>query len=470
MQNTDIECGVLSSILFDPSNIAEVLDQLDSRHFTYVPYQLIFEACREMHLQGNLIDSTLVKNKLGKKVNDDTFEKVLSQDPLGSSMEGYIKKLQEMAILRDLKSLATQIASETVKNPEVSGIIDLIEKRIFELSIQSAPSSFRTIKEVALLVSDRIKHQKPHNRSITGIATGFLDLDTTISGLNEGDLIILGARPGMGKTALSLNIAHNVLSQGYGVAIFSLEMSDEQLVQRMLSSASGIPLQNIRIGDLRNDEMSIISEKLSTFAKFQLFIDDGSELNIAQIRSKLRKLKGKNPNVKVAIIDYLQLMRGNNRERHLEVSEISRGLKILARELKMPIIALSQLNRGLEMRDDKRPILSDLRESGSIEQDADIILFLHSDEVYQIKSDTKKLKGAKAEENREMLKELKAQIDSQKANPISPTQVIVAKNRNGETKDIYLQFNKRFTRFEQKTYDIEEKNANLSTKFSIDEF
>ena len=244
----------------------------------------------------------------------------------------------------------------------------------------------------------------------------------------------------MGKTAFTLNLAQNILDDGLGVAIFSLEMPAEQLMLRMLSAKTSIPLQKLRVGDLDDDQWSRLTSASDEMAKQKLFVDDDGMLNIHQLRSKLRKLKSQHQEISLCVIDYLQLMNGSSsKDRHLEVSEISRGLKLLARELEIPIIALSQLNRGLESRNDKRPMLSDIRESGSIEQDADMILFVYRDDVYRMREEAEKEKRAKAEgvEYKSEFKERKEE----------DAEIIIGKNRNGPIGKADLIFQKDFTRF-----------------------
>jgi replicative DNA helicase len=263
------------------------------------------------------------------------------------------------------------------------------------------------------------------------------------AGFGDGDLVIIAARPAMGKTSFCLNIAQKSLDDGKGVAIFSLEMPAEQLMLRMLSSKTSIPLQKLKIGDLSDSELTRLSEASDLLSSQLLFVDDNGMVNIHQVRAKLRKLKSQHPQISLAIIDYLQLMgSATSKERHLEVSEISRGLKLLARELQMPIIALSQLNRSLESRNDKRPMLSDLRESGAIEQDADLILFVYRDDVYRIREEKEKEKKAKAEG-----KEYKSTFFEK---PEEEAEVIVGKNRNGPIGVANLIFQKSCTRFVDK--------------------
>ena len=278
----------------------------------------------------------------------------------------------------------------------------------------------------------------------------------------------------MGKTTFVLNMVQKFLSTGKGVAFFSLEMQAEHLMLRMLSSATTVPLQRMRIGDLSDEEWSALSESSSLIASQDLFIDDHPNLSITQLRSKVRKLKLQFPSVGAVVVDYLQLMRGSKTssggegKRQEEVSEISRGLKLLAREMNIPVIALSQLNRGLENRDDKRPQLSDLRESGAIEQDADVILFLYREDVYRKKEDQAKKEKAKKEKAKKEGKE-NEYVSEYVERDIEPAEIIVAKNRNGEVKKVKIQFNKPYIRFEDVANQDEEDSfspKDLKSRFS----
>jgi replicative DNA helicase len=297
------------------------------------------------------------------------------------------------------------------------------------------------------MVKSTIEHihemKKRGNSGVVGVDTGYGELNDLTTGFGEGDLIIIAARPAMGKTAFTLNLAQKALDDGRGVAIFSLEMPAEQLMMRMLSAKTSIPLQKLRVGDMDDDEWTRLTAASDEMAGQKLFVDDDGMLNIHQLRSKLRKLKSQHDEISLCVIDYLQLMNGSGgKDRHLEVSEISRGLKLLARELSIPIIALSQLNRGLEARNDKRPMLSDIRESGSIEQDADMIMFVYRDDVYRMREEMEKEKKAKAE-GQEYKSDFKEKIEEE-------TEIIVGKNRNGPIGVAHLIFQKKFTRFVEK--------------------
>ncbi len=282
------------------------------------------------------------------------------------------------------------------------------------------------------------------NKYLIGQTTGFDSLDKRTTGLNEGDLVIIAARPAMGKTALVLNMALKNVERGKGVIFFSLEMPAEQLMLRMLAAKTSIPLQNLRKGDMDDKEWSILSAAFDDLNSKKLFVDDGGSININQLRARVRKLaQNQENNISLVIIDYLQLMQGlGNKDRHQEVSDISRGLKMLARELKIPIVALSQLNRGLENRPDKRPMLSDLRESGAIEQDADIIMFVYRDDVYKQRDEARKEKEAK-----DRGEDYKSKFIDR---PIEEAEIIIGKQRNGPIATVKLDFHKSLTKFMDK--------------------
>ena len=453
----NLERVILSAIIFDSEIFDEVVEELTPSDFFYPSHRHIYEICLQLHMQNNPLDEEFIRNKVDRKiVSDEELIYIFSTNPI-ASIQGYIKELKEASLKRRLHSLAMLIQEQSQnQDSDVVDILDTIEEKLYGISTESIQSEFRSSKDIVYSAINNIKElKKTENRGITGIGTGFFELDKITTGFNKGDLVIIGARPSMGKTTLFLNMIQEMLKHDYGVAVFSLEMPAEQLMFRMFSSLSSIPLQKIKTGDLDDDEIGNLSECSNRIANQKLFVDDGGNLSIAQLRSKLRKIK-KKEDIRVAVIDYLQLMRGNsNRERHLEISEISRGLKVLARELEIPIIALSQLNRSLEARDDKKPLLSDLRESGSIEQDADIILFLYRDEVYHLRDlRTKQAKMSKDGKEQDA-KKLSLEIDKILKKEVEDAEIIVAKNRNGETRDVMLQFSKKYTRFENKSLEVE---------------
>ena len=316
-----------------------------------------------------------------------------------------------------------------------------MQQKLYQITQENSSREFRESPEMTHATIAHIHEMKKRgNSGVVGVDTGFAEINKLTTGFGEGDLIIVAARPAMGKTAFCLNLAQNALNEGRGVAIFSLEMPAEQLMLRMLSAKTSIPLQKLKVGDMNDEQWGHLTRAADEMSKRKFFVDDNGSVDIHQVRAKLRKLKSQHPEISLAIIDYLQLMTsGGNRDRHLEVSDISRGLKLLARELSIPIIALSQLNRGLEARSDKRPMLSDLRESGAIEQDADMILFVYRDDVYKIREEKEKEQKARTEG-----KEYKSNFFEK---PEEDAEVIVGKNRNGPVGVANLVFQKACTRF-----------------------
>lgn len=440
-----IERSVLSAILYAPSNYEEVAALLSPKDFLYPTHQKIFEIMHECDALNLPLDAQIILQRSQGRVREEDVVEIASGDPI-ANIEAYTKEIKEASLKRELQELANLLREKSLDSQSSSqDIMEIVEKRVSDIALGYTGS--KGFIDSPTLMGDTIRYlidlKNRKNETITGVTTGFKDLNDITTGFNKGDLIIIGARPSMGKTAFMLSVAQSILNTDVGVAIFSLEMPALQLMIRMLSALSSISMQNLRKGDLNDMELEQLNLCADMMAKKELFIDDGSVLTITQLRSKLRKLKRQHPNVGIAMIDYLQLMIGDrNQGRQIEVSDISRGLKTLARELQMPIIALSQLNREVEKRDDKRPTLADLRDSGAIEQDADMILFLYRDDVYKKRADNEKKEKLK-KEGRE--KEFKPTYKEQE---IEKTEIIVAKNRNGETKTIKIQFRKRFTRFE----------------------
>ncbi len=443
LYNLNIERAVLSTIIFDPQQYEEIASHLKPEDFYHPFHQHLFMAMEALFRADQPIDEEFLRQKLMHQGQFDevAFLDILSANPL-SNTHAYIKEIKAKAQKRALVTLATEIKKLTIEDDlPADDVMDAVEKKLYSITSEATSEDFRESEEMALSTLEHIKKMKERGNSmLIGVDTGFKDLNRMTSGFGEGDLVIVAARPAMGKTALTLNMALKALENGDGVAFFSLEMPAEQLVLRMLSAKTSIALQDLRVGNLRDEEWTRLSEAVDWLSHQKLFVDDEGTLNIHQVRAKLRKLKSHHPEIKVAIIDYLQLMSGaSNKDRHQEVSEISRGLKMLARELQIPIIALSQLNRSLESRSDKRPMLSDLRESGAIEQDADIILFVYRDDVYRIREEKEKEMKARAEG-----KEYRSNFHEKEE---EDAEIIIGKQRNGPTGIIELKFQKRFTRF-----------------------
>ncbi|MEA2047723.1 MAG: replicative DNA helicase [Campylobacterota bacterium] len=461
MYNLNIERAVLSSVIFDPETYEEIAAKLSSHDF-YLPFhQHIFTAMELLHTEEKPLDDEFLQAKLTTmgKFDEVAMLDILSANPI-SNTAAYMDEIKAKSSKRALATLATEIKKVTIEDDlPVEEVMNLVEKKIYEITQNSTSNDFRESKEITLAMMEEIERLKAlGNSKLIGTDTGFRNLNEKTSGFGKGDLVIIAARPAMGKTALVLNMALKAIERDEGVAFFSLEMPAEQLMLRLLSAKTSIPLQALRVGDLRDEQWSQLSAATQELASKKLFVDDGGYATIHHVRSKLRKLKAQHPEISVAIIDYLQLMSGEGREgRQQEVSEISRGLKQLARELQIPIVALSQLNRGVESRDNKRPMLSDLRESGAIEQDADIILFVYRDDVYREAMEKEKEMKAKAE-GKEYTSEFRKK-------PEESAEIIIGKQRNGPTGTVDLIFQKNFTRFvdasPQATFEIEYEDADI---------
>ncbi|MCT7528647.1 replicative DNA helicase [Aliarcobacter cryaerophilus] len=439
----NIERAVLSSIFFNPEELEDVLGVLKPKDFYLPAHKAIFEAIVKLHSEDMPIDEDFVRNRVDKKdVNDGVLLEILSANPI-TNTAAYVKEIKDASVKRELATLATTIKKVAIED-EISAneALDTIQGELYKISTNSATSE---LKDMQTVTSDTLayieKMKKLGNRYLIGQTTGFEALDKKTTGFNEGDLVIIAARPAMGKTALVLNMALKNVEQKKGVIFFSLEMPAEQLMLRMLAAKTSIPLQNLRKGDMDDKEWSILSAAFDDLNSKKLFVDDGGSININQLRARVRKLAQiQENNISLVIIDYLQLMQGlGNKDRHQEVSDISRGLKMLARELKIPIIALSQLNRGLESRPDKRPMLSDLRESGAIEQDADIIMFVYRDDVYKQRDEARKEKEAK-----DKGEDYKSKFIDK---PIEEAEIIIGKQRNGPIGTVKLDFHKALTKF-----------------------
>ena len=446
LNSVNLEKAVLSSIIFDPTTFEAVAERLKPKDF-YLPFhRYLFEAMIECEKEEKPIDEEFLKKKLHQKnaFDEDAFLEILSSNPL-SNTSAYIEEIKDKAIKRELVSLTSDIKEVAIeKDLPSSDVVDLVQQKLYKITEEANSSDFKDSPEI---VESTLKHieemKKRGNQGVVGVDTGFRKLNELTTGFGEGDLVIIAARPAMGKTSFALNLAEKAIKDKLGVAIFSLEMPAEQLMLRMLSSITSIPLQKLKIGDLNDDEFTRLSNAMDEMSGSKLFVDDNGLVDIHHVRSKLRKLKTNHPEISLAIIDYLQLMSGTgSKDRHLEVSEISRGLKLLARELNMPIIALSQLNRSLESRSDKRPMLSDLRESGAIEQDADLILFVYRDDVYRMREEKEKEMKARNEG-----KEYKSNFF---AKPEEDAEIIIGKNRNGPVGVVDLVFQKSCTRFVEK--------------------
>jgi len=466
LHNINIERSVLSSVFFDPSTFEDIAALLKPRDFYLPSHKYIFEAMLECEQEDLPIDEEFVKKKLNQenRFDEEAMLEIISTNPLPST-KAYIEEIREKAIKRELVELTSEIREVAVEKdlPSIE-VVDLVQQKLYQITQENGAKEFRESPEMTKATLEHILELKKRgNQVVVGLDTGFAKLNELTTGFGKGDLVIVAARPAMGKTAFCLNLAQNALDDNKGVAIFSLEMPAEQLMLRMFSSKTAIALQKMRRGDLSDDEWTRLSSAADTMSSKSFFVDDNGNVDIHKIRSKLRKLKTNHPEISLCIIDYLQLMNGSgNKDRHLEVSDMSRGLKLLARELEMPIVALSQLNRGLESRGDKRPMLSDLRESGAIEQDADIILFVYRDDVYRVREEKEKEQKARLDG-----KEYKSNFFEK---PEENAEIIIGKNRNGPIGVANMIFQKNITKFidasgvpiEVIYKDVDKKEANIS--------
>lgn len=428
--NIASERAVLGSILINPDKIVTVSEYLKSDDFYSPANRLLFKIMQGLFERGEAIDTLTIKSEL--EVNGD-FEKIggipylveiVNAVPTSSHAEHYAKIVAKKSQLRSIiGNLSDSIENAYDEDMDIDEIIAKAEQSLIAVSQSSNKSSFRPIHDVLLENHAKIEERSNNSSQITGIESGFYDFDKLTTGLHEDQLIILAARPAMGKTALALNIAQNVATKsGKAVAVFSLEMGAESLVERMLSAEGTIINHHIRTGNLTVDEWQRLIYAQGQLAEAPIYIDDTAGIKIGDIRARARRLSQETDSLGLIVIDYLQLIQGSRSvNRQQEVSEISRQLKIIAKELKVPVIALSQLSRNVEQRQDKRPILSDIRESGSIEQDADIVAFLYRDDYYQ------QQKEGQPESN--------------------VTELILAKNRHGSLGTVKLYFHKEYTKF-----------------------
>ncbi len=443
LYNLAFERSVLSSIIFEPSQFDELSVVLKKDDFYLPAHQDIFAAMLTLLQKDQPIDEEFIKKELikAKKFDEQVLLEILSANPIANTA-AYVEEIKDKSLKRHLLTLTTEIKRVTVEEELPSAeVVDIVEKKLYEITQDNQTSDFKDSPKMTFDTMEYIKEMKARGNSVlVGVDTGFKELNKMTTGFGKGDLVIIAARPAMGKTSFILNTVNSLILQGKGVAFFSLEMPAEQLMLRLLSIQTSIPLQKLRVGDMNDDQWSNLNGAIDRMNSAKLFVDDQGSVNINQLRSKLRKLKNQHPEIEIAVIDYLQIMSGiGNQDRHLQVSEISRGLKMLARELEMPIVALSQLNRGLESRNDKRPMLSDIRESGSIEQDADIILFVYRDDVYLYKEEKEREKAAKAEG-----KEFTSTYVEKEE---EDAEIIIGKQRNGPTGHVKLVFQKKLTRF-----------------------
>ncbi|MEW6458742.1 MAG: replicative DNA helicase [Bacillota bacterium] len=426
-QNIDAEQAVLGALFLEPEAFYRVADIIRPGDFYQHGHRLIYEAVVGLQEEGQPVDLVTVTERLRR---DGVLEKVggaayvaslVEMVPAATNIEYYARIIEEKALLRTLISVAARISEMGYDEREAADrLVDQAEQMIMELGARRTPGTFVPLKDILARALERIEQTYLNKGRIAGVPTGFVDLDRLCSGLQPTDLIILAARPSMGKTALALNIAYEVAArQGLPVALFSLEMGKEQLVNRLLCAEARVDQHRLRTGNLRDEDWERLTEAAAQLQDVPLFIDDTGGASLRDIRARAKRLQAER-GLALVIIDYVQLMQPNRRaeNRQQEIAQISRGLKELAKELDVPVLALSQLSRAVEQRQEKRPQMSDLRESGSLEQDADVVLFIYREEYYRPETDRKAI-----------------------------AEIIVAKQRNGPVGTVELGFFKEFPRF-----------------------
>lgn len=435
-QNIEAEQAVLGAMLIDKEAIAKATEVLSADDFYREAHRVIFSAMLELYNKNEAVDMVTVTeilkrdNKL-EDIGGIAYITSLANVVLtAANVKYHAEIVAEKSVLRQLMRVSTEIAAMGYEaNEDVGTLLDTAESRILEISNRKKKNDFTAINDILMDSVQSIESLLQNKGGLTGLPAGFADLDKLTSGLHPSDFIILAARPSMGKTALALNIVQNVALRAHkviggeprSVAFFSLEMSKEQLVNRMLCAEAGIDSQRLRVGEMRDEDWTHLWDACDTMSRAKIYIDDTAGITAMDMRSRARRLKAEH-GLDLIVVDYLQLMQGsgkrnNSGDRQQEVSEISRSLKALARELDVPVLALSQLSRSVESRQVKRPMLSDLRESGSLEQDADIVAFLYREDYYNPETENKH------------------------------TELIIAKHRNGPVDTVNLFFQKQFTKF-----------------------
>ena len=444
LYDLDMERAILSSLLQNEDAYGELSEIISVGDFFYKPHADIYEAIVKCSSHNEPIAPSFVKKWLAERYDDGAFTEVVATSGVVDAPK-YALELREKSIKRSLIKVAHEIPSMVNEAVRSKDTADKISSKIYELIDEERHGGIKKSHEIIADVVEELKRQKALAGSeLVGLDTGFRFLNDCTKGLKPGELIIIAARPGMGKTAFALNLMMKTLQSGKGVVFFSLEMPSVQLMYRILSALSSIPLSDIMSAKLSDDDWTRFNDACDAVLNMPLFVYDSGYVNIHQVRTQLRKLKSADANIELCVIDYIGLMTStsNYSERHLQIAEISRGLKLLARELNIPIIALSQLNRSLEARSNKRPMLSDLRESGAIEQDADIILFVYRDEVYKEQMERERISRLEAE-GKDAGEPVFRRNDYQEK-----AEIIVGKNRSGEAgRTIEVGFQGRFTRF-----------------------
>lgn len=431
-QNLEAEMSILGACFLSTYALDKVCEEVTPDMFYSEANKKIYEAIFSLHQNKIPLDSTVLVNEIEKHDNINSIGgleylgEVIDSVITAANIDYYIDIVREKTLRRKLVEVSTNITTSAFdEETETNDIIDNAEKSIFSVTKSRKAGEFKSINDVMKSTQARLEDLAKNDKDITGIATGFYDFDKLTSGLHENELIIIAARPAMGKTAFALNLAVNAaINSKKNVALFNLEMSAEQLAMRMIAAQGGIDQNKLKTGRLEHNDWKKVNEAMSELSDTNLYIEDASGISVGEIRAKCRRLATQGPGLGLVLIDYLQLIDGGSRyagNRQQEVSEISRSLKTMAMELGVPVIALAQLSRSVELRENKRPIMSDLRESGSIEQDADIVAFLYRDDYYN--------KSASEQTN------------------ISVTELIVGKHRNGSTGTIELLFERTMSNF-----------------------
>ena len=433
----DAELAVLGGIMLDPEALERLEGSLIPEHFYVERHRLIFSAMQELTSKGQPVDALTIKDYLEQRSLLDTcggetyLGELISAIPTSANVRHYGHIVRDRAVLRELLSVCSKVSQKVYQSPEleVENHLDQAEMDMLAVAERFSRSrpTFSKMSELMIDGYHQLEKRYAEKKSITGTATGYKDLDEITSGLQPSDLLIIAGRPSMGKTAFAMNLARNAAMESEdakAVAVFSLEMSVQQIALRMLASEARVNMKLLRTGRFSADDWRKLASASGSLAESPIFVDDTPAISVTELRSKCRRLCKEAGGLDLVIIDYLQLMSGraDAERREQEISEITRSLKGLAKELNVPVIALSQLNRSLESRADKRPMMSDLRESGAIEQDADVIMFIYRDEVYNKKPENE-----------------------------GWAEVIIAKQRNGPTGTVNLTFLHEFTRFENHT-------------------
>ncbi|MDF3334856.1 replicative DNA helicase [Lacticaseibacillus rhamnosus] len=443
----EAERAVLGGIFLNADTLPDAQEYVTADDFYKKSHRLLFQAMTDLQDNGTAIDTVTVTDYLDNHNQLDDIggagyiTDLVASTPIASNVVYYAKIVQQKSTLRKLISTAQSIASRSyTEQDDVEGLVEDAERQIMDVSENRNQAGLKQIKDVLNQAMAQIDQLYQNDQTITGLPTGFRDLDKITTGLHEDEMIILAARPAVGKTAFALNIAQNVGTKtDKSVAIFSLEMGAEQLVNRMLCSEGSIDANHLRTGQLNEEEWQNLIIAMGSLSKAKIYMDDTPGIRMAEIRAKCRRLAREQGDLGLIIIDYLQLIEGSGQEnRQQEVSAVSRQLKKLAKELHVPVIALSQLSRGVEQRQDKRPVLSDIRESGSIEQDADIVAFLYRDDYYRDAEgddDEDQDSGDEGDDN------------------VGEVEVIIEKNRSGPRGTVKLLFVKSYNKFTNIAYN-----------------